>query len=229
MKTVAAKIDQSLREYRVFDNIYALPYHQSHSRTKDEILMVATVLFAERGYQSVTMQDIATQLDIKAAALYNHFENKGKLWRAVLEHARDLHRLFLRHMEEQLTGATDFERVLEILFVEPEKMANAFTCYAFTLIVVEQLRDEYARELFNTQLMQGTVAIVQAGLDRCVQQGQVPAFDTRLVATLYAQNALMSLHTQLHKLMGNPTAYDAREVNAGLHRLLKGQLIMDNG
>ena len=38
---------------------------------KSEILHVAAKLFRERGYNAVSMRDIAKELDIKAASLYN--------------------------------------------------------------------------------------------------------------------------------------------------------------
>lgn len=43
---------------------------------KAEIVAVAARLFLEKGYTAVSMRDIAAQLDIKAASLYNHISSK---------------------------------------------------------------------------------------------------------------------------------------------------------
>lgn len=46
---------------------------------KEEILEVAAGLFRERGYSAVSMRDIASALDIKAASLYNHISGKQEI------------------------------------------------------------------------------------------------------------------------------------------------------
>lgn len=46
---------------------------------KDEILKVAAKLFKEKGYSAVTMRDLAQEMGIKAASLYNHISSKQEL------------------------------------------------------------------------------------------------------------------------------------------------------
>jgi AcrR family transcriptional regulator len=53
--------------------------------TRDRILDVAEALFAQHGFSGTSMRDIAGEADLTAASLYNHFEGKDDLYRAVLE------------------------------------------------------------------------------------------------------------------------------------------------
>lgn len=46
---------------------------------REEIIIVAAQLFKEKGYNAVTMRDIAAQMGIKAASLYNHIEGKQEI------------------------------------------------------------------------------------------------------------------------------------------------------
>ncbi len=46
---------------------------------KQEIIATATRLFYEKGYTAVSMRDIATAMDIKAASLYNHIKSKQEI------------------------------------------------------------------------------------------------------------------------------------------------------
>jgi len=46
---------------------------------KDEIIVIASRLFKEKGYKAVSMRDIATAMGIKAASLYNHIEGKQEI------------------------------------------------------------------------------------------------------------------------------------------------------
>lgn len=44
--------------------------------TKDRIIYEALSLFSMRGYEAVTIRQIATAVGIKESSVYNHFENK---------------------------------------------------------------------------------------------------------------------------------------------------------
>ena len=46
---------------------------------KTEIITVASQLFKEKGYNAVSMRDIAQAMGIKAASLYNHITGKQEI------------------------------------------------------------------------------------------------------------------------------------------------------
>ena len=52
---------------------------------KDEILDYATRLFAERGYDGTSMNDVAGQVGMRKASLFYHFATKDALYEAVLD------------------------------------------------------------------------------------------------------------------------------------------------
>jgi AcrR family transcriptional regulator len=56
----------------------------SVEKTREKILRVAGVLFGLKGFSGTNVRDIATKTDLTPASLYNHFENKEDLYRAVL-------------------------------------------------------------------------------------------------------------------------------------------------
>ncbi|WP_350290072.1 TetR/AcrR family transcriptional regulator [uncultured Croceitalea sp.] len=51
---------------------------------KEEIIKVAAALFKEKGYSAVTMRDIATDMDMKAASLYNHISSKQDILKDII-------------------------------------------------------------------------------------------------------------------------------------------------
>src|SRR5687768_14251411 len=55
------------------------------SATPGQILVVATRLFAERGFDGASLQDIADAVGLRKPSLLYHFESKDELRRAVLE------------------------------------------------------------------------------------------------------------------------------------------------
>ena len=60
--------------------------------TKSRLLDHARLLFAQHGYEGVSMRDIAGSVGIRQSAIYNHFENKQHL----------LVTLMVTHMEDLL-------------------------------------------------------------------------------------------------------------------------------
>jgi TetR/AcrR family transcriptional regulator len=52
---------------------------------KEEILDVATRLFAERGYDGTSINDVAARVGMRKASLFYHFATKDALYEAVLE------------------------------------------------------------------------------------------------------------------------------------------------
>jgi AcrR family transcriptional regulator len=50
-----------------------------HETRKEEIVITAAKLFKEKGFSAVTMRDIAKEMGIRAASLYNHINSKQEI------------------------------------------------------------------------------------------------------------------------------------------------------
>ena len=53
--------------------------------SRDELLLIAQLAFAERGYAGASMRDIAERAGIRKSSLFHHFESKGALHAAVFD------------------------------------------------------------------------------------------------------------------------------------------------
>ena len=62
------------------------------SDTKEKILITALHLFAENGYEAVSVSMIAGKLGITKGALYRHFKNKRDIFLSIVERMRDADR-----------------------------------------------------------------------------------------------------------------------------------------
>lgn len=58
----------------------------SNTNTRDAILTAASHLYATRGYEAVSMRDVATVVRVTPANLYYHFKDKETLVRESLAH-----------------------------------------------------------------------------------------------------------------------------------------------
>jgi AcrR family transcriptional regulator len=78
---------------------------------RQKILDAARELFAERGYQAVTMREIAKRIEYSATALYKHFVDKEALVRELCRH--DFDALAVRFIEVAGSGGP-FERFTRV-------------------------------------------------------------------------------------------------------------------
>ena len=60
--------------------------------TKDRILKTALNLFAQRGFDAVSMRDIAGELGITAGALYRHYAGKQDIFQSILRRMEEFDR-----------------------------------------------------------------------------------------------------------------------------------------
>jgi AcrR family transcriptional regulator len=198
--------------YRILGSEYQLPLDGDIMKTKEMILMRSTVLFAQKGFCSVPVKDIATEIGIKPASLYNHFESKEKLWEAVLEQTRRLYLLYFSQLDLELEKeCKSFESALEIMFLEPVKMENAFTCFAFSLVMSSQFGDEGCWNIYKETFIEYSLSFFEKWFNRCIDRGYVEPFDTRTVSIGILYHSLMGVNIAVQKLMGREFPYDHSE------------------
>ena len=62
-----------------------MPKIVDHEKYREELLKQAFELFARKGYDSLTMREIAKELDISTGTLYHYFSNKSSIFRQMIE------------------------------------------------------------------------------------------------------------------------------------------------
>ena len=69
---------------RSFCLLFVILHPMKTLSRKDEIIKVAAILFREKGYNAVSMRDIAAEMNMKAASLYNHIAGKQEILAAII-------------------------------------------------------------------------------------------------------------------------------------------------
>ncbi len=67
-------------------------FDQVPLNARERVLSVAEMLFRQRGYNVVTMRDIAEEVGIRQPSLYYHFPSKERLFITVIEQVFERHR-----------------------------------------------------------------------------------------------------------------------------------------
>ena len=215
--------NKNQKEYKRYDILgatYALPLMESGNKTKEQILMESTILFAKNGYAALSMRELAEAIGIKPASLYNYFKSKKALWNAVLDHAVDLYLLYFERMGEALNQVHSLEDMLNIIFDEPKKMRNLFTCYAFNLVQSEQFRNERSGKIFSGTFLEYSIAAIKKHFDRCVAEERVSSFDTEAAAAVIMHAVLIALNLRIQESLGQRLPYDYSDMMTRIQNMI---------
>ncbi len=182
--------------------------------TREQILQTALRLFAQRGFEGVSVRDIAGALELTAPALYVHYRSKQELLEAIL-----------RRMEERDAELSNASAVPALPFSAASesyakvKMDNliAFTIKMFQywtedgfavlfrhLLTVEQYRDSRFGDLFQQYLGGGVIRYLED-----IFQGSFPKKDAHQLA--------LAFYAPVYFLMGQ---YDGTPTKKGRAEIL---------
>ncbi len=88
------------------------PTHNPRPPIKSRILDEALALFAEKGYEGTTVQQLARAVGIRASSLYSHFRGKKAIFRAVFARALEGWKTALADVFSAAAGAPSLEESL---------------------------------------------------------------------------------------------------------------------
>jgi AcrR family transcriptional regulator len=213
-------VDNAMTQWHVFSSEYKLPLVGEEDGTKARILNEATVLFAQNGYEAVSVRMIAEGVGITPAALYNHFESKERLWDAVLTHAADIYKLYLHSIDKELKKCESFAAAIEVIFHEPVQMRNDYTTYAFALINAQQLWDEAAAKIFGSLFMEYSVEFFSGWFQHFIDLGWASDFDTTLAAEMIMSATFIAINLTLHHYAGRESSANPSDMLTRVQRRL---------
>ena len=184
-----------------------------YSGTKQNIFDVSVKLFSEKGYDAVSLREIAGEVGITNAAIYNHFSSKE----AILN---DIFATFKRKLDSYILKKAQVDRYIETdtprqllercigRFAEADK---EFMANAYRITYREYLNNQLANELILTQLHEKTAKSIQYVLDSLIGRGSIPAMDTWFFALLWTQSMFSAAVVWVFCLFGG-AALEASEV-----------------
>src|ERR1700678_1946704 len=119
-----------------------------HGERRDQLLLVARRIFAERGFQATTMDEIAKEAGFTKPILYQYFESKGDLYRQIVaETAQKL----LNSLAEAVASVESPRAKLEVAFRVYFEMVISETD-AFRVLFIHSHEGDTAKELRALEL-----------------------------------------------------------------------------
>ena len=135
--------------------------------TKDKILTEALKLFAQKGYESVSVGEIAEAVGIKAPSLYKHYKSKRDIFDSILnkvcetdaQNAND-YDMPEKTIEEDFDSYKDISQekigaYTKAMFLHWTK--EEFFCCFRRLLTLEQYKNPEMAELYRQYISEGPV------------------------------------------------------------------------
>ncbi len=168
--------------------------------TRQKILDKALELFSTRGYDAVSVGEIAEAVGIKAPSLYNHFPSKRAIFDAIVEataaqYEADTDRIdiYVQNVTQDIPAFTEiaadalFEKVRQIF----EYSLHDETISRFRrMMTIEQFRSPELAALYSRRYVERVVDY-HAGIFRAlIAVGEIPAEGPDALAMMYVAPVL---------------------------------------
>lgn len=163
--------------------------------TRRRILDEALRLFSERGYDAVSVGEIARAVGIKAPSLYNHFSGKRAIFDAMVEdtaerYARGAVGLDV-HLENAVSDESAFTGISEDALAERVKALFLFSLHDEStsrfrrLLTIEQFRSPELSELYTRRCVERLTHYHAELFARLISSGELMRGDAEAMALMY--------------------------------------------
>lgn len=146
-------------------------------RTREKILDVSFQLFAQKGYDKTSIQDIVNALGMSKGAIYHHFASKEEILEAIGE--RSFHaRYRFDTSDPNLNGLEKLKVFIRNEFSNYEK--QMIDKFATSIIKIPQFTC-----MLLEMTMKENVALFEEKMSEGMQDGSIKVQDPRLVSEVF--------------------------------------------
>ncbi|MEL4895201.1 TetR/AcrR family transcriptional regulator [Crocosphaera sp. Alani8] len=114
---------------------------------REQIIVICRELVQEKGYQTLTMSEIAKKLKIKAPSIYHYFSSKEQMVKAAIISYRDTFQLILEKLEKQSETKKCLEGLINAYSLILKSNGKSICLYASLMAEVNTLPDSIIQEL----------------------------------------------------------------------------------
>lgn len=169
--------------------------------TKDKIISVATLLYAEKGYEGMTMKEIADRIGITPPAVYAFFQNKEALFQQICKGFLSEHfQVAFTNTQEvrHLTTKQQLEQMLRGIFdFQMNRTVQIKVFFRLLLFPPKIVKNDTLNELL--ELENKEIDIFSSIFEKGMKNGEVCEGDSRVYA--YSLLAFMDgLFWQMQRL-----------------------------
>lgn len=163
--------------------------------TKKIILEKALELFSERGYDAVSVGDIAAATGIKAPSLYNHFKSKQAIFEAIVEetsirYEKDTDKINI-HVQNAPQDFPHFEQIAEAALFEKVRQIFEYSLHDTVvsrfrkMLTIEQFRSPELAALFSGRYVDRMIDYHARIFEDLIAAGELAPENPKTLSLLY--------------------------------------------
>lgn len=172
--------------------------------TKDRIIEAALELFSQRGYDGVSVRDIARAVGIRESSLYNHFANKRAIFDGIVDFCVQQSEVYFRRSALPFDAGDDvsiyrgigiedlqglIERTFRFFFDDPWNLRFR------RLLLLSQYTDPRCRDIYRLLYRDKCLQVQAYIFSALMDAGDIRREDPMAVAAEFYGPAFMLLHT----------------------------------
>lgn len=164
--------------------------------TKKKILEKALELFSLRGYDSVSVGEIARAVGIKAPSLYNHYPSKQSIFDAIVEDISAQYEKFTNeihiHMQNSKMDTELFCGISEDTLIQKVRQIFLYSlhCDAISrfrrMMTIEQFRSPELSDLYSERYVKRFIAYHAGIFKGLIAAGEIKSENPDTLAMMYA-------------------------------------------
>jgi AcrR family transcriptional regulator len=195
------------------------------AQTREQIRRIAHRLFHERGFDAVTIADVARQADVAVQTVFNHFATKEELFFDGRGPRIDALATAVRSRDPQVPPLTAVrECVVELVRTRLDELADEERCrYLITLLGSQSLLT-YERELLIEAERRLAAALIEAWREGDPAGHPVPA-DPETTAALIAAMSCSAIRVLTHTRRQRLTSGECNSEQAGTAEFFAADLL----
>lgn len=152
--------------------------------TKEKIFDAAVDLFAEKGYDGVSIRDIGRAVGITEGAVYKHYASKEAILESIFAYVEG--KIYPKAPEasiDALVGTFSFREILESM--PRSMMADPQLTSITRIMIIEMYHNEKIRNYVRRELFERPVDETEILFSKLMEKGKIKHCDPRAMATLF--------------------------------------------
>ncbi len=162
------------------------------SDTKENILITALSLFAQNGYEAVSVSMIAGALGVTKGALYKHYKNKRDIFNSIVERMYQLDTECAKKycvpegtLDEMLEGYqnTKFNNIVQFALAQFDFWTtDVFASNFRKMLTLEQYKTPEMNALYQNCIVSGPIKYLENLFSEMIKKGILKKIDAKQLA-----------------------------------------------
>lgn len=174
---------------------------KSGTSTKEKIFNVSIDLFSQRGFNGVSIREIAREVGIRESSIYNHYRSKDAIMNSIFQYFKGE---LIKMRPPEARNREDMGQITpEVFRRRAHSTLNLFNDpkmeKIFRIISNEQFRDERAKEIVLDYLIREPYSFSKKVIEIMISNGKIDKVDPKVKAmefqypiySLFLENLLL--------------------------------------